>query len=195
MSMAVVSHPALSPEWSFPSPINPFDAPTFGSHIDLDHTSVHHIPIGHKRCAHEIDWDDEELGQRVDSRAKKAKTSQCHSVEPHQLHRESASPAVQAPSTVPSPPQIEQVISIIVDALTSSTSTTSSGTPPDPPITVLSSNVPVKPTISSHPTPTSPLSNSPNRAPFVRKVIGGSCAGKTEPSLYRWVLCKNHFLR
>lgn len=189
--MAVVSHPALSPEWSFPSPISPFDAPTFGS-IDLDHSPVHHIPIGQKRCSHEIDWDDEELGQRVDLRAKKAKTSTCNSVEPHQLHRESAAPAVQAQSTTPSPPQIEQVISIIVDALTSGTSTTPPTTR-DPPITVLSSNVPVKSTSSSYPTPTSPL--SPNRAPYVRKVIGGSCAGRTEPSLYRWVLCKNHFLR
>lgn len=198
MSMAVVSHPALSAEWSFPTPINPFDAPSFNPHADLDHTSVHHIPIVHKRRAHEIDWDDEDLGQKVESRAKKAKTSSCLSVEPHQLHRESVSPAAQAAPLTSQSPQIEQVISIIVDALTSNTSTTEttpSSAPSDPPITVLSSNVPVTSVSSFRSTPTSPLSDSPDRAPFVRKVIGGSCAGKTEPSLYRWVLCKNHFLR
>lgn len=193
--MAVVSHPALSPEWSFPSPINPFDAATFTQHVDLEHTSAH-IPIVHKRRAHDIEWDDEDMGQRVESRAKKAKTLPCLSVEPHQLHRDCDSSAI--PSTTPSPP-IEEVISIIVDALTSNVSTTqttpSNDPPPEPPITVLSSIVPTARALSTRPTPTSPLSESPNRAPFVRKVIGGSCAGKREPHLYRWVLCKNHFLR
>jgi hypothetical protein len=199
MSMAVVSHPALSPEWSFPSPINPFDAPTFSTHVDLEHTSAPHIPIVHKRRAHEIDWDDQDMGPRVESRAKKAKTLPCLAVDPHQLHRDCDPSTVQVTqSTTPSPP-IEDVISIIVDALTSNVSTTqttpSNSPPPEAPITVLSSTVPAKRISSTRAAPTSPLSESPNRIPFVRKVIGGSCAGKREPRLYRWVLCKNHFLR
>ena len=194
-SMAVVSQPALSAEWSFPSSVNPYDAPAFGPHIELaDHTAVHQLQVANKRRAHELEWDDEDSGERLDSSLKKSKKSMSRTVDPHQLHGEN--PAQGVPPAAP-PPHIEQVISILVDALTSSGPTPpmmALGCLPEPPITVLSSTVP-----SSFPiprtVPTSPLSNCPNRAPFVRKTIGGSCAGKSEASLCRWVLCKNHFLR
>ncbi|KAF8511852.1 hypothetical protein JB92DRAFT_350704 [Gautieria morchelliformis] len=237
MSMAVVSPAALSPDWPFPAPIGPFDAPAsasaaaFAAHLDLEHTHPHththtaaaaaaHL-VHHKRRAHEIDWDAEDAldRQRAEGRAKKARTAPCPcaAVDPHQLHLDSVPPAVavqmQAQATPPpSPsPQMEQVISILVDALTSGTSTpstqtqtTAPGALPDPPLTVLSSPLPVPAAATgsrspgasrTHTPPTSPLSDAPHRAPFVRKVIGGSCAGRTEPKLYRWVLCKNHFLR
>ncbi|KAF8511850.1 hypothetical protein JB92DRAFT_2931617 [Gautieria morchelliformis] len=218
--MAVVSPAALSPDWPFPAPIGPFDAPAsasaFAAHLDLEHTHTHtaaaHL-VHHKRRAHEIDWDAEDAlgGQRAEGRAKKARTAPCPcaAVDPHQLHLD----AMQAQAAPPpsSSPQMEQVISILVDALTSGTSTSTPstqtqtpapGTLPDPPVTVFSSPVPVPAAATrspgasrTHTPPTSPLSDAPHRAPFVRKVIGGSCAGRTEPKLYRWVLCKNHFLR
>lgn len=210
--MAVVSHPALSPEWSFPSPLNPFDAPTFSSHIELvDHTApmgvVHQLHIKNKRRAHEIEWEDDDVVDRVD-RVKKPKTSANDTVDPQQLHGNTQGPQTppdpQATSTAQSP-HIEQVISILVDALASPTPTTPprerTATPSNSnselEITVsISSNVPTTyPPSNLRLAPTSPLSESPNRRRFVRKVIGGSCAGRTEPSLTRWVLCKNHFLR
>jgi hypothetical protein len=40
--------------------------------------------------------------------------------------------------------------------------------------------------------PTSPLSDSPHRAPFVRKVVGGVCAGRVDQGLQKWLLRKNH---
>ncbi|KAF8521219.1 hypothetical protein BU17DRAFT_88119 [Hysterangium stoloniferum] len=40
--------------------------------------------------------------------------------------------------------------------------------------------------------PTSPLSDSPYRAPFVRKEVGGVCRGRVEPGLQKWLLRKNH---
>jgi len=40
--------------------------------------------------------------------------------------------------------------------------------------------------------PTSPLSNSPYRAPYVRKQVGGVCRGRVEPGLQKWLLRKNH---
>lgn len=39
--------------------------------------------------------------------------------------------------------------------------------------------------------PTSPLCGLPNRAPFVRKRVGGSCSGKVDTGLQRWVIQKN----
>ncbi|KIJ27322.1 hypothetical protein M422DRAFT_37848, partial [Sphaerobolus stellatus SS14] len=46
----------------------------------------------------------------------------------------------------------------------------------------------------TRPKPTSALSGCSDRIPFTRKVIGGSCAGKTEPDLCRWTLTRNHFV-
>lgn len=45
--------------------------------------------------------------------------------------------------------------------------------------------------------PTSPLSDVEDRAPYVRKTfpVREACAGRTEQKLGRWVLAKNHFLR
>lgn len=40
--------------------------------------------------------------------------------------------------------------------------------------------------------PTSPLSNSDRRMPFIRKSVGGPLRGRTDPGLRRWVVCKNH---
>ncbi|KAF8495324.1 hypothetical protein JB92DRAFT_1110667 [Gautieria morchelliformis] len=40
--------------------------------------------------------------------------------------------------------------------------------------------------------PTSPLSDSSHRTPFVRKSVGGPCRGRTDPGLRRWVVSKNH---
>lgn len=75
----------------------------------------------------------------------------------------------------PEPIDVEKVIAILLQALNPPS------TKPDPPMR------------SCRPYPTSPLSNSPDRVPFVRKSVGGPCPGKPDLSLQKWVLSKNHY--
>lgn len=51
---------------------------------------------------------------------------------------------------------------------------------------------PEPPARSHRPHPTSPLSNSYYRTPFIRKSVGGPRRGRIEPGLRKWVMCKNH---
>jgi len=230
--MAVVS-PVLSTEWPFSSSIGPFDAPTYGLEF-ADHTPL----VGHtsnKRRVRDAEWDTEDDAIRGDLRTKKAKTtvssgasSSCLSVDPQQLQNDhtTTTPIVMSASGSHQAP-LQQVLSILVDALTStcksSSSSTSASISASTPATVssepqqqivLSSTTisePLTPVTATttratatvpsqrqrpffvRPRPTSPLSDCEDRAPYVRKIVGGACAGKIEPSLCRWVLIRNHF--
>jgi hypothetical protein len=192
--MAVVS---LSPEWTFSSSIAHYDVPTYGIELADHGAVVHQSPTVTKRRTREVEWDDD---GEVHAKLKKARVSAAQAVEAHGLRKDHATSVALPTST--QQPEIEQVISILVDAL-SSTRTLLPATPPEdnskeaghPERIVLPSNSPSVQTPTFSVRPTSPLSNSPDRVPFVRKVIGGSCAGKTEQSLCRWVLYRNHFLK
>lgn len=181
--MALVS-PVLSQEWSF---VSSFDTPNYSIELADRSPAIHST----KRRARDIEWDQGDEAIRGEVRTKKAKTSLGLSVDSHQLRKET--------ETTPQPP-LEQVLSIIVDALThtcKSSSSASASISPElsqPTVSILAPAQPPRRKLI-RPTPTSPLSDCPGRAPFARKTIGGSCAGKTEPDLCRWVLSRNHFLK
>jgi hypothetical protein len=72
---------------------------------------------------------------------------------------------------------VEKVISILIEAMNASSQRAESPEPPARP--------------HQH-RPTSPLSDSCHRTPFIRKSVGGPCRGRTDPGLRKWVMCKNH---
>lgn len=75
------------------------------------------------------------------------------------------------------PVDVEKVVAILLEAMRSSNQRTET---PEPPAR------------SYQHYPTSPLSDSFCRTPFVRKSVGGPCRGRTDPGLRRWVVCRNH---
>ncbi|KAF8574569.1 hypothetical protein K439DRAFT_1624222 [Ramaria rubella] len=79
------------------------------------------------------------------------------------------------------PVDVEKVIAILLNAINASHQKSTSE---------LGDVVPCA--RSYHRQPTSPLSDSSVRTPFVRKSVGGGCRGRLEPGLKKWVLCKNH---
>ena len=85
---------------------------------------------------------------------------------------------VDGDNSLPNEPvDVAKVIAILLEAMKSSSQGNGS---------------PELPASSYRRHPTSPLSDSFHRAPFIRKSVGGPCRGRIDPGLWRWVVCNNH---
>ena len=179
--MTLVSQPLSTPEWCFPTFASNYESRLAGRKRGLDEGEEEHNDLrGPNKKA--------KVADLLKNMSNVSNTSDNMSLEARAPHEtlagaddwryepiipDSAENEFQLEE--PEPIDVEKVIAILLEAL-------------NPPIAK-----PDPPKPSYRPRPTSPLSNSPDRVPFVRKSVRGACPGRLDPSLQKWVLSKNHY--
>lgn len=168
--MAVLSESSVSMSWPFPSITNNYDDPR---KVVKRKRSYEHL--GKVGCD-----EDQHLARYSHKRLRVTTVSDASNI-PHSLHAEEYDRhgCADNPPLSTNSADVANFLALLLDGLNKHSKIES-------PSEIL------RPLSPYQRRPTSPLSQSPYRQPFIRKRVGGHCNGRVEPSLQRWVLYNRH---